>query len=163
MRLLVRAIEIHRRAQNPAGVGYYLVTLAGEQALSGDLPKARRTAEEGVRILRDLSAKQYLPVACGKLAGLVAKAGELDQAAALLAEAEQMALEISSVGDLADIRVHRALIALSNGRIEAAQRHWADGARLLLELGKREALKRSQDEIAEACRQAGVPVFKAPE
>ena len=163
LRLLLRAIEIHRKAQNPAGVGYYLVTLAGEQALSGDLPKARRTAEEGVRILRDLSAKQYLPVACGKLAGLVAKGGELDQAAELLAEAEQMATEISSLGDLADIRVHRALIALSSGRVEDAQRHWAGGARLMLELGKREALKRSHGEIVRACREAGVAVFKAPE
>ena len=124
VRLFRRSISLHRRAQNPVGIGFFLCSVAGQLRHMGDLPGASQAVEQGVAILEEIGAKRYLPTAYGRQAEVLDAQGRFEESERLLAKAEQLATEIQLHREWWKLKIHRALVALERAEPEEALSHW---------------------------------------
>ncbi len=149
-RLFMYSIRLHRRANNPVGVGFFLSSLGGSLRQLGDLAGAERTAAEGIAVLEELGAKRYLPTAYGHMATVLEKVGRFDEAEQILGKAEQLAVEIQLQHELWKLRVQRAKIALERGKPAEALALWRIVADMLVESGEADELEAARQNLQRA-------------
>jgi len=154
-RILARAIMLHRRANNPAGIGYYLSQLAGAMSDLGRNEQALAYARDAVKVLLASELKVYLPNGLNALAQISSKAGAIQEALSALSQSRLVFQEMGLMPEAARTDLQIALLELRNNQPGQARRTWQSGMKALAG-STTDVPGAVESEMLKACVSAGI-------
>lgn len=157
-RLITKSIQLHRRADNTVGIGFFLCALGGAERHLGMLEEARQHVTEGLQVLEGINARRYLPTGYGHLASVLVSFGRHEEAAQVLDRAVAMATEIQLQHEWWKLVVHRALVALELYRPDHAQGLWREAYAWLRERGMEAQINEARADLGRAAERLGQDV-----
>lgn len=121
------ALELGNRWNAAAMLGFSATVPFGQ----GDLARARRLAERGLSLAREVGARDILYVTLHPLAAIALAEGDHERAARLFEEGLTLSAEVGEASNVAYCLEGLAAIAASEGRLERAARLWGAAEAIL--------------------------------
>lgn len=154
--LLRRAIVLSLRAGNVTGAGHFQGALAAVLQAQGKKFEALAAARQAVQRLTETNSVQWLPHSLRTLAQICAQQALWDEADSACRQTGQAFERMRQPAELAHVAFERALLQLSQGRIEPARELWRSGTALVKLHGPSINNAEPEAEMRRRCTELGI-------
>ena len=128
------AVDVKLEVGDRWGAGAMLGFGASVPLKKGDLTTARRLAERGLSLAREVGAREIIYITLNPLAAIALAEGDYEHASRLFAEGLTLSSELGEESSVAYCLEGLATIAAHEGNLEHASRLWGAAEALLEEI-----------------------------